>query len=63
MRSWWADCECCAVAYSADMPDVYFPRRAHRSEFLGLRGLKVHPGAQGFAPDDRAVYPIWETAQ
>ena len=31
--------------------------------FLGLRGLKVHPGAQGFAPDDRAVYPIWETAQ
>lgn len=31
--------------------------------FLGLRGLKMHPGAQGFAPDDRAVYPIWETAE
>ncbi|MFM7617884.1 MAG: amidohydrolase family protein [Actinomycetes bacterium] len=30
--------------------------------FLGLRGLKMHPGAQGFSPDDRAVYPIWETA-
>jgi len=31
--------------------------------FLGLRGLKMHPGAQAFAPDDRSVYPIWETAQ
>ncbi len=29
---------------------------------LGLKGLKMHPGAQGFAPDDRAHYPIWETA-
>ncbi len=29
---------------------------------LGLKGLKMHPGAQGFSPDDRAYYPIWETA-
>jgi len=29
---------------------------------LGLRGLKLHPTAQGFRPDDRAVYPIYETA-
>lgn len=29
---------------------------------LGLRGLKLHPSAQAFRPDDRAVYPIWETA-
>jgi hypothetical protein len=29
---------------------------------LGLRGLKLHPTAQGFRPDDRAVYPIWEAA-
>lgn len=29
---------------------------------LGLRGLKMHPGAQGFTPDDRTHYPIWETA-
>lgn len=29
---------------------------------LGLRGLKMHPGAQGFSPDDRDLYPIWETA-
>jgi predicted TIM-barrel fold metal-dependent hydrolase len=30
---------------------------------LGLRGLKLHPSAQGFRPDDRAFYPLWETAQ
>ena len=29
---------------------------------LGLRGLKLHPTAQGFRPDDRSVYPIYETA-
>jgi predicted TIM-barrel fold metal-dependent hydrolase len=30
---------------------------------LGLKGLKLHPTAQGFRPDDKAVYPVWETAQ
>lgn len=30
------------MAYSADMPDVYTARRAHRSEFLNLRGLRHH---------------------
>ncbi len=30
---------------------------------LGLRGLKLHPSAQGFRADDRAVaYPVFETA-
>jgi predicted TIM-barrel fold metal-dependent hydrolase len=30
---------------------------------LGLRGLKLHPTAQGFRPDDRAVaYPVFECA-
>jgi predicted TIM-barrel fold metal-dependent hydrolase len=29
---------------------------------LGLRGLKLHPTAQGFRPDDRVVYPVFETA-
>jgi predicted TIM-barrel fold metal-dependent hydrolase len=29
---------------------------------LGLRGLTVHPRAQGFAPNDRRHYPLWETA-
>jgi uncharacterized protein len=30
---------------------------------LGLRGCKLHPTAQAFRPDDRSVYPVWETAQ
>ena len=29
---------------------------------LGLRGLKVHPTAQAFRPDDERFYPLWETA-
>ena len=29
---------------------------------LGLRGLKVHPTAQAFRPDDQRFYPLWETA-
>lgn len=32
---------------------------AHR---LGLRGLKFHPSAQVFSPNDRLVYPILEVA-
>lgn len=28
---------------------------------LGLRGLKLHPSCQGFAPNDRRFYPLWET--
>lgn len=27
---------------------------------LGLRGFKFHPSAQGFAPNDRAFYPLME---
>jgi predicted TIM-barrel fold metal-dependent hydrolase len=29
---------------------------------LGLRGLKLHPIAQAFYPNDRRFYPLWETA-
>jgi predicted TIM-barrel fold metal-dependent hydrolase len=29
---------------------------------LGLRGLKLHPSAQGFSPDDRTVYPLYDAA-
>ena len=29
---------------------------------LGLRGLKLHPSAQAFAPDDRVHYPLYEVA-
>lgn len=31
-------------------------------EDLGLKGLKLHPSAQGFAPNDPQHYPLWETA-
>lgn len=30
---------------------------------LGLRGLKCHPIAQAFYPNDRRFYPLWETCQ
>lgn len=29
---------------------------------LGLRGLKLHPSAQGFEPNDRRFYPLWSAA-
>jgi hypothetical protein len=29
---------------------------------LGLKGLKVHPSAQAFAPNDVRHYPLWEAA-
>ena len=29
---------------------------------LGLVGLKLHPSAQGFSPDDRRFYPLYEAA-
>jgi len=30
---------------------------------LGLKGLKLHPTTQGFYPNDKKVYPIYEIAQ
>ncbi len=29
----------------------------------GFRGLKFHPSAQGFTPDDPACYPLWEACR
>ena len=34
----------------------------HAIRDLGLRGLKLHPSAQEFYPDDRAAYPLYERA-
>lgn len=34
----------------------------HAVEDLGLRGLKLHPGCQRFAPNDERVYPLYEAA-
>ena len=34
----------------------------HAVEDLGLRGLKLHPGCQLFAPNDERVYPLYQAA-
>jgi predicted TIM-barrel fold metal-dependent hydrolase len=34
----------------------------HAIRDLGLRGLKLHPSAQEFYPDDPAVYPVYRRA-
>lgn len=34
----------------------------HAVTDLGLRGLKLHPGCQLFAPNDHRVYPLYEAA-
>lgn len=35
----------------------------HAIADLGLKGLKLHPGCQLFAPNDTRVYPLYEAAQ
>jgi uncharacterized protein len=32
----------------------------HRQVELGVKGFKFHPSLQGFAPNDRAYYPVYE---
>ncbi|MDP8958081.1 MAG: amidohydrolase family protein [Actinomycetota bacterium] len=34
----------------------------HEAARLGLRGLKLHPGAQQFTLTEREMYPVWEAA-
>ena len=36
---------------------------ARRQAALGARGFKFHPSLQGFAPNDPAVYPLYEELQ
>lgn len=48
---------------SVDPHDQNASKELRRSiEELGLRGLKLAPSMQEFYPDDRALYPIYETA-
>ncbi|GAA2684264.1 amidohydrolase family protein [Actinoplanes palleronii] len=61
----------------ADHPDVLIPfasidphkgkagvREAHRLvDDYGVRGFKFHPSIQGFAPDDRLAYPLYEAIE
>ncbi len=35
----------------------------HEAARLGFRGLKFHPAAQRFSPDEHEYFTIWETAQ
>jgi predicted TIM-barrel fold metal-dependent hydrolase len=37
-------------------------REIRRCKELGLLGLKFNPGRQGFYPNDRRFYPLWEEA-
>lgn len=51
------------VAFGAMHPDFEDPAaEIARMRALGLRGLKLHPEYQGFAPDERRMRPIYEAA-
>ncbi len=64
------------AALVADHPDVFVgfgsvdPHKGeaavlgvHEAARLGLKGLKFHPSAQRFSPNDRIVYPMLEVAE
>jgi predicted TIM-barrel fold metal-dependent hydrolase len=66
------------AALTRDYPDVFLPGWAmvdpwrgrkgleeieHAIKDLGLLGVKYQPPVQGFAPNDRQFYPIWELLQ
>ena len=66
------------AALSRDYPDVFLPGWAmvdpwrgrkgleeieHAIRTLGLLGVKDQPPVQGFSPNDRQFYPIWDLLQ
>ena len=66
------------AALSRDYPDVFLPGWAmvdpwrgrkgleeieHAIRTLGLLGVKYQPPVQGFSPNDRQFYPIWDLLQ
>jgi uncharacterized protein len=66
------------AALTASFPDVFLPGWAmvdpwrgrkgleeieHAIKDLGLLGVKYQPPVQGFAPNDRQFYPIWDLLQ
>jgi hypothetical protein len=66
------------AALTRDYPDVFLPGWAmvdpwrgrkgleaieHAIRDLGLMGVKYQPPVQGFAPNDRMFYPIWDLLQ
>lgn len=51
----------------AYMPNPFHPEEApavleHAVLNLGLKGMKLLPGAQGISPDDPSLFPLYETA-
>jgi predicted TIM-barrel fold metal-dependent hydrolase len=51
------------VAFGAMHPDLEDPRaEIARMRALGLRGFKMHPEHQSFAPDDPRMHAIYEAA-
>jgi predicted TIM-barrel fold metal-dependent hydrolase len=66
------------AALTRDYPDVFLPGWAmvdpwrgrkgleeieHAIKNLGLLGVKYQPPVQGFSPNDRQFYPIWDLLQ
>jgi len=66
------------AALTRDYPDVFLPGWAmvdpwrgrkgleeieHAIKGLGLLGVKYQPPVQGFSPNDRQFYPIWDLLQ
>ena len=66
------------AALARDYPDVFLPGWAmvdpwrgrkgleeieHAIKDLGLLGVKYQPPVQGFSPNDRQFYPIWDLLQ
>ncbi len=51
----------CFGALHPDLPDV--ETEVARIVGLGLKGVKLQPNFQGFTPDDRRLWPLYEAAQ
>lgn len=45
----------------ADMEDITFEIETIKR--LGLKGIKIHPDTQGFAIDDKRLYPMYDAIQ
>jgi hypothetical protein len=51
----------CFGALHPDLPDA--AGEVERVVQLGLKGVKLQPNFQAFAPDDRRLWPLYEAAQ
>jgi len=51
----------CFGALHPDLPQV--AEEVERMVKLGLKGVKLQPNSQAFAPDDRRMWPAYEAAQ